>query len=97
MIYQYVIPCPTSDRFIQICRKTTTRISQLKITKIVIDVGLIIKRRAFNEVMPKTNISTITRIIDAMVETGFLKIISRKARTIGIIMKGTTRNLRLVA
>ena len=61
------------------------------------EVGLTSIQSLPDELMPKANISVNTTRIAANVANGFLRIISRKARTIGIIAEGTIRSLKLVA
>ena len=56
------------------------------------EIGLINATNLSGEVISKASTSNITNTIAANVETGFLKMIRRKARTIGIIMEGTIRN-----
>ena len=56
----------------QICRKTTIRISQPKIDRLVSEVGLISVLSPSDELMPKANSSPKTSIIDINVENGFL-------------------------
>jgi len=80
----------------QMCRRTRTKVSQLKINRLTSEIGFISLLLVSDEPIPKKNSSMNTIMIAANVANGFLYMMSRSARTIGIIMDGTTRSLRLI-
>jgi len=80
----------------QMCRRTRTKANQLRINRLTSKIGFISLLILSDEPIPKRNRSMNTIMIAANVANGFLYMIRRSVRAIGMIMDGMIRSSRLI-